>query len=139
MVLSYVFQVVRTNKICTCCFKIELNIVKHVILTQPMDPEKTSLNFIFPTKYVIPKSLKFSHWPSKNIILMAMSQHPSHQPTKRASFINGSGYFVFGYTPAVEKTNKKKRKHDAWGKKHTHTHMFSYGEVLVRKISTFLF
>ena len=26
-----------------------------------------SLNFIFPTKYVIPKSLKFSHWPSKLI------------------------------------------------------------------------
>ncbi len=35
------------------------------ILTQPVDPEKKSLNFIFPTKYVIPKSLKFSHWPSK--------------------------------------------------------------------------
>ena len=32
-----------------------------------MDPEKKSLNFIFPTKYVIPKSLKFSHWPSKTI------------------------------------------------------------------------
>ena len=30
-----------------------------------MDPEKKSFNFIFPTKYVIPKSLKFSHWPSK--------------------------------------------------------------------------
>ena len=30
-----------------------------------MDPENKSLNFIFPTKYVIPKSLKFSHWPSK--------------------------------------------------------------------------
>ncbi len=30
-----------------------------------MDPEKKSLNFIFPTKYVIPKSLKFSHWLSK--------------------------------------------------------------------------
>ena len=30
-----------------------------------MDPEKKSLNFTFPTKYVIPKSLKFSHWPSK--------------------------------------------------------------------------
>ena len=30
-----------------------------------MDPEKKGLNFIFPTKYVIPKSLKFSHWPSK--------------------------------------------------------------------------
>ena len=27
--------------------------------------KKNSLNFIFPTKYVIPKSLKFSHWPSK--------------------------------------------------------------------------
>ena len=29
----------------------------YTILTQPMDPEKKSLNFIFPTKYVIPKSL----------------------------------------------------------------------------------
>ena len=35
------------------------------LLTQPMDPEKKSLNSIFPTKYVIPKSLKFSHWTSK--------------------------------------------------------------------------
>ena len=26
-----------------------------------------SLNFIFPTKYVIPKSLKFSRWPSKMV------------------------------------------------------------------------
>ncbi len=34
-------------------------------LAQPMDPEKKSLNFIFPTKYVIPKSLKFSHWLSE--------------------------------------------------------------------------
>ncbi len=32
-----------------------------------MDPEKKSLNFIFPTKYVIPKSLKFSHWLSKKV------------------------------------------------------------------------
>ncbi len=39
-------------------------------LTQPMDPEKRSLNFIFPTKYVIPKSLKFSHWPSKALYCM---------------------------------------------------------------------
>ena len=30
-----------------------------------MGPEKNSLNLIFPTKYVIPKSLKFRHWPSK--------------------------------------------------------------------------
>ena len=28
-------------------------------------PWNKSLNFIFPTKYVIPKSLKFSLWPSK--------------------------------------------------------------------------
>ena len=34
-------------------------------LPQPMDNQNKSLNFIFPTKYVIPKSLKFSHWPSK--------------------------------------------------------------------------
>ena len=27
--------------------------------------KKKSLNFIFPIKYVIPKSLRFSHWPSK--------------------------------------------------------------------------
>ncbi len=44
------------------------------ILTQPMDPEKNSLNFIFPTKYVIPKSLKFSHWPSKNSFEMVPFQ-----------------------------------------------------------------
>ena len=34
-------------------------------LTQPMDPEIKSLNFIFPTKHVIPESLKFSHWLSE--------------------------------------------------------------------------
>ena len=44
-------------------------------LTQPMDPEKKSLNFIFPTKYVIPKSLKFSHWPSKKR-KRSSSNHP---------------------------------------------------------------
>ena len=32
-------------------------------------PSQKSLNFIFPTKHVIPKSLKFSHWPSKPIWL----------------------------------------------------------------------
>ena len=30
-----------------------------------MEHWNKSLNFIFPTKYVIPKSLKFGHWPSK--------------------------------------------------------------------------
>ena len=38
-----------------------------------MDPEKKSLNFIFPTKYVIPKSLKFSHWPSKGVTFLGFS------------------------------------------------------------------
>ncbi len=38
----------------------------HHHLTQPMDPEKKSLNFIFPTQYVIPKSLKFGHWLSES-------------------------------------------------------------------------
>ena len=39
-----------------------------LILTQPMDPEIKSLNFIFPTKHVIPESLKFSHWLSEDYI-----------------------------------------------------------------------
>ena len=46
--------------------------------SKPMDPEKKK-NFIFPTKYVIPKSLKFSHWPSKKILrnanLIAAAKH----------------------------------------------------------------
>ncbi len=33
---------------------------------------KKSLNYIFPTKYVIPKSLKFSHWPSKKTLFWEM-------------------------------------------------------------------
>ena len=62
---QYTLQVVIA-RICddfhltTCCFLIW-------VLTQPMDPEKKSLNFIFPTKYVIPQKKKFSHWPSKSI------------------------------------------------------------------------
>ena len=44
----------------------------HYILTQPMDPEKKSLNFFFPTKYVIPKSLKFSHWLSEYKVYMGL-------------------------------------------------------------------
>ena len=37
--------------------------------------KKKSLNFIFPTKYVIPKSLKFSHWPSKMYKLKTPKTH----------------------------------------------------------------
>ena len=40
-----------------------------------------SLNFIFPTKYVIPKSLKFSHWPSKYIWLVFQPRF--YQPNKQ--------------------------------------------------------
>ena len=52
------------------------------ILTQPMDPEIKSLNFIFPTKHVptkhvIPESLKFSHWLSED---MKLSSNLSTQP-----------------------------------------------------------
>ena len=37
------------------------------LLTQPSwTLKKKSLNFIFPTKYVIPKSFKFSHWLSES-------------------------------------------------------------------------
>ena len=32
-----------------------------------MEPEIKSLNFIFPTKYVVPKSLRFSDWLSKEV------------------------------------------------------------------------
>ena len=39
-----------------------------------MDPEKKSLNFIFPTKYVIPKSLKFSHWLIEYIYIHCQPQ-----------------------------------------------------------------
>ena len=48
-----------------------------------MDPEKKSLNFIFPTKYVIPKSLKFSHWPSKfiNSLVMLKPKTPRNSST----------------------------------------------------------
>ena len=43
-----------------------------------MDPEDKSLNYIFPTKHVIPKSLKFSHWLSENPPQQASSSfnHP---------------------------------------------------------------
>ena len=37
-------------------------------------PWNKSLNFIFPTKYVIPKSLKFSHWPSRELLKTVLSQ-----------------------------------------------------------------
>ena len=49
-----------------------------------MDPEKKSLNSIFPTKYVIPKSLKFSHWLSekatKLLVTYVSNMFPSLHP-----------------------------------------------------------
>ena len=41
-----------------------------------MEPWNESLNFIFPTTYVIPKSLKFSHWPSKKTPLKTNRNPP---------------------------------------------------------------
>ena len=56
---------VHVHGFCLVVFLFERIGLKTPNLTQPMEPEKESLNFIFPTKYVIPKNLKFSHWPSK--------------------------------------------------------------------------
>ena len=50
-----------------------------------MEPWNKSLNSIFPTKYVIPKSLKFSHWPSKTTHIWSFPNScevPSNWPTK---------------------------------------------------------
>ena len=63
-------------------------ILQGTILTQPMDPEKKSLNFIFPTKHVIPESLKFSHWLSENPLeitkktIQAVYSKTRKKPTK---------------------------------------------------------
>ena len=54
-----------------------------------MEHWNKSLNFIFPTKYVIPKSLKFSHWPSK--------YNPLYNPTK-------PGFFIIAQLKSVKKS-----------------------------------
>ena len=45
-----------------------------------MDPEIKVWTCIFPTKYVIPKSLKVSHWPSKSVLNAAHSKKETKQP-----------------------------------------------------------
>ena len=50
--------------------------------------KKKGLNFIFPTKYVIPKSLKFSHWLSENfaslkIDFLLAHRCNKHRPSQR--------------------------------------------------------
>ncbi len=42
---------------------------KKQCLLSHFGPWNKSLNFIFPTKYGIPKSLKVSHWLNKNVLL----------------------------------------------------------------------
>ncbi len=55
------------------------------ILTQPMDPENKSLNCNFPTKHVIPESLKFSHWLSEYSYLLLMRKgYPYLQRTAKS-------------------------------------------------------
>ena len=41
---------------------------RHVPI-QPKEPWNKSLNFIFPTKYIISKSLKVGHWLSERMVL----------------------------------------------------------------------
>ena len=60
----FLLKMRRSNGICFLAVYTASDIVP-LTLTQPMDPEKKSLNFIFPTQYVIPKSLKFGHWLSE--------------------------------------------------------------------------
>ncbi len=48
-----------------CIWKQKKNDPKDLISLCQWTLKKKGLNFIFSTKYVIPKSLKFSHWPSK--------------------------------------------------------------------------
>ena len=63
-----------------------------------MDPEKKSLNFIFPTKYVIPKSLKFSHWPSKKTLcvyqVFNLVPDPLSNPSSSPVKVNHPSPFV---------------------------------------------
>ena len=56
-----------------------------------MDPEKKSLNFIFPIKYyVIQKSLKFSHWLSEKMESEKTTQNEKEQHLNQTSITLGS-------------------------------------------------
>ena len=70
------------------------------LLTSRMEPWNKSLNFIFPTKYVIPKSLKFSHWPSKITnpnsvlsVLLLMGRIPVNSPVE----VGGLSHYLQGF------------------------------------------
>ena len=52
-----------------------LNMFLHSVSLSQWTLQNKSLNFIFPTKYVIPKSLKFSHWPSKQLIFILKGKY----------------------------------------------------------------
>ena len=82
-----------------------------------MDPEKKSSNFIFPTKYVIPKSLKFSHWPSKK---KSVSLHSAKR------FLS-----TIKNTPAA--LNHKKMRYNVHGDSITHpqNHLIGLGTCSV--------
>ena len=62
-----------------------LNSIQHPSDRKSLNSSRKSLNSIFPTKYVIPKSLKFSHWPSKTTHIWSFPNScevPSNWPTK---------------------------------------------------------
>ena len=76
---TQVYDIVWMDYICIDEFQmIHQPKLREVFLTQPMDHQNKSLNFIFPTKYVIPKSLKFSHWPSKVLLRCFKLHYLSH-------------------------------------------------------------
>ena len=80
-----------------------IRILIMVYLTWRMEPWNKSLNFIFPTKYVIPKSLKFSHWPSK----LSTSPLDSIIPPKKKNSKELQGFGYCSVTGAVSEPNKK--------------------------------
>ena len=66
-------------------------------------PWDKSLNYIFPTKYVIPKSLKFSHWPSKiNMIILGRDHISQHKPTEQPCNIESAIHTRHHGSPKIE-------------------------------------
>ena len=92
--------------------------------------KKKSLNFIFSTKYVIPKSLKFSHWPSQKIGIHINQSHLVRSYASTARFHPSLPWFLrvvrpFELFPSLEKevleelTVKRSNSRICFGKTHT--------------------
>ena len=91
------------------------NPLNNHLLTQPMDHEKKSLNFIFPTKYVIPKSLKFSHWLSEfKVPFFIAHLISSPTPSSLAIFIASVMLFLMRKTSSRRCISKSCESCWAW-------------------------